>query len=310
MKKIGFLFGKNKSFSEELIDYINDKKLKSLKAEEITLGALSMDGLSEYNVIFDSISNKVRFYNSVLKSAVLNGVKVINNPFWDCADDNFLHSALTKKMDINTPRTAILPSKHHPDGTSADSFMNLMYPLNWEEVFEYVGFPSVLKPVKGGGVYNEYTVYDINEFFSAYDLTGKDTMIFQEKINYDRHFRCFVIGKEEVIITNYNPNNPIHMRYSDSKIDLTKEEIDDMKQMSIKICNALGFDFNAIDFGFLKDKLFIYDLINATPVSNRNIMTDKYFDELVRKMGDYLIKLSKARKVVKKNFVWTDLLTN
>lgn len=310
MKKIGFLYGKSKMFSEELIAYINDKKLKTVKAESITIGALTMDGLSDYNVIFDSISNKAKFYNSALKSAVLNGITVVNNPFWGSADDNFLHSTLAYKMGVNVPKTAIIPSKHHPDGTSSESFRNLLYPLNWEEIFDYVGFPATLKPVKGSAVYNEYTVYDINEFFSAYDLTGKETMILQENIKYEKFYRCFVIGKKDVVITHYNPNHPLHMRYSEDEHELSEKEEKKITDLSINICNALGFDFNAIDFGIKDGKLFVSDLLNATPVSERSIMTNKHFDTLVEKVGDMLIEMAKKRKVNKTKYTWTELLSN
>lgn len=310
MKKIGFIFGKNKTFSNDLIDEINRKNLKSVKAVAIETGALSMDGLTDYHVIFDSVSNKVPFYNSILKSAVINGTTVINNPFWNCADDNFLHSALANKMDIKVPKTAILPSKQHPEGTNSETFSNLIYPLNWDEIFDYVGFPAKLKAAKGNAVYNEFSVYDINEFFSAFDLTGKNTMILQEDINFDKYFRAFNIGKKEVLIVNYEPNNPIHMRYTEDMPELTEMQTEKLKELSTKICNALGFDFNAIDFGLKGDEIYVTEMLNTNPVADKKIMTENNYDWLIKNTAKYLIESAKKRKVNKKNYNWSDLLNN
>ena len=35
------------------------------------------------------------------------------------------------------PRTVLLPHKEHPPNTSADSFTNLAYPIDWADVFGY-----------------------------------------------------------------------------------------------------------------------------------------------------------------------------
>ena len=48
---------------------------------------------------------------------------------------------------------------------------NLEFPIVWEGVFEYVGFPAFLKPFDGGGWKNMYKIGSPSEFFSAYDGT-------------------------------------------------------------------------------------------------------------------------------------------
>ena len=49
---------------------------------------------------------------------------------------------------------------------------NLEYPLNWDEIFDYVGFPAFLKPHDGGGWKSVYKVDSPQEFFAAYDESG------------------------------------------------------------------------------------------------------------------------------------------
>ena len=42
---------------------------------------------------------------------------------------------------------------------------NLEYPLNWEGIFGYVGFPAFLKPIDGGGWRDVHRVGSREEFF-------------------------------------------------------------------------------------------------------------------------------------------------
>ena len=42
---------------------------------------------------------------------------------------------------------------------------NLEYPLDWDGIFDYVGFPAFLKPHDGGGWRDVYKVNTPDEFF-------------------------------------------------------------------------------------------------------------------------------------------------
>ena len=56
---------------------------------------------------------------------------------------------------------------------------NLDYPLDWDGIFRYVGFPAFLKPHDGGGWKNVYKVDTPEEFFAAYDESGDLCMTLQ-----------------------------------------------------------------------------------------------------------------------------------
>src|SRR5207237_7655318 len=139
------------SFPPALVDRINAMGANSVTAEHLKAGGVRMAVPSGYDVIIDRISHDIPFYRSYLKNAVLSGTKVINNPFWWSADDKFFNYALAAELEVAVPPTVLLPHKQHPAGTSDRSMRNLVYPLNWESVFDYVGFPAFLKPHDGGG---------------------------------------------------------------------------------------------------------------------------------------------------------------
>src|SRR3984885_8212795 len=146
MKKIGVLFGMENTFPPALVEKINGMKVDGVSAEFVKLGGVKMAQPSGYRVIVDRISQDIPFYRAYLKNAVLGGTIVVNNPFWWSADDKFFNYALASQIGVAIPKTVLLPHHTHPAGTTSLSMRNLIFPLNWDEIFAYIGFPAFLKP--------------------------------------------------------------------------------------------------------------------------------------------------------------------
>lgn len=308
MKKIGLMYGIEKTFPQALENYINSINEKDVKAETMKFGAVSIEDILAYDVIFDRISNQIPFYRSILKYATLNGTRVVNNPFWNCADDNFFHTALSKKLGFKVPKTVILPSKEHPIGTSSETFKNLIYPLDWDAVFEYVGFPAFLKPNVENPVQSSYKVYNKYEFFASYNLTSSNVMILQEVIDYDSYFRCFIIGKEDIKIIKYEPSKPLHLRFSKEPLNISENLKSKIEDICKTISSAHGFDFNVIEIALKDDEIYTTDLFNPTPIVEKALMREEDFNWIVETTGKYLINLAKKRKTKKIIYKWYEFL--
>src|SRR5690349_3289009 len=135
MKKIGIIFGMENTFPPALVEKINSMKVDGVRAEAVQVGGVKMAEASGYRVIIDRISQDIPFYRAYLKNAALAGTIVINNPFWWTADDKFFNYALATKLGVAIPATVILPHHTHPPDTTDRSMRNLIFPLNWEEIF-------------------------------------------------------------------------------------------------------------------------------------------------------------------------------
>ena len=164
VKKIGIIFGMESTFPPALVDKINSFNDPDVQAELAIIGEVRMAEPSPYHVIIDRISHDIPFYRGYLKNAALSGSIIINNPFWWSADDKFFNFALGTKLGVAIPKTVLLPHKHHPPGTTERSMRNLEYPLPWDSIFDYVGFPAFLKPFDGGGWKDVYKVTSPGEF--------------------------------------------------------------------------------------------------------------------------------------------------
>ncbi len=154
------------------IEAINRRNLPGIVAEPVRIDKVVQGEPSGYDVILDRISQDVPFYRAYLKNAALCGAAVINNPFWWSADEKFFNNCLATRIGVPVPKTVILPSWELPTDTSDQSFANLVYPLDWENIFHYVGFPAYMKPFAGGGWKNVYKLHNAEEFYQKHGETG------------------------------------------------------------------------------------------------------------------------------------------
>jgi len=169
MKKIGILYGQERSFPTAFVERINSKGIDGISAEPVRIDKVMQGEPSEYAVIVDRISQDVPFYRAYLKNAALNGTAVINNPFWWSADEKFFNNCLATKIGVPVPKTVILPSRNLPPDTTDLSFSNLAYPLDWNGIFSYTGFPAYMKPFAGGGWKNVYKLESMDDFFEKHE---------------------------------------------------------------------------------------------------------------------------------------------
>ncbi|HWD00095.1 MAG TPA: hypothetical protein VG456_25225 [Candidatus Sulfopaludibacter sp.] len=265
MAKIGVLYGMEESFPPALVERINAMEVPGVTAEHLRVGGVKMAVPCGYDVIIDRISHDIPFYRSYLKNAVLTGTKVINNPFWWSADDKFFNYALASKLGIAIPHTVLLPHKKHPTGTTDRSMRNLEYPLDWEAIFEYVGFPAFLKPHDGGGWKSVYKVDSPVDFFAAYDESEHLCMTLQAGVQFEEYFRCYVIDQRKVHIMRYDPGQPHHLRYVPGNPPpaeaLGTRIVDD----ALTICRALGYDLNTVEFAVQDGIPYAIDFMNPAP---------------------------------------------
>jgi glutathione synthase/RimK-type ligase-like ATP-grasp enzyme len=289
VRKIGIIYGMENSFPSALVDRINNKSVPGVTAEHIHIGGIKMAEPSGYHVIIDRISHDIEFYRAYLKNAVLGGAIVINNPFWWSADDKFFNYALASKLGVATPKTVILPHKAHPQGTTVQSMRNLMFPLNWDEVFEYIGFPAFLKPFSGGGWKNVFKVNSREEFFTAYDQTGSLCMTLQTAVDFDEYFRCYVVGQEKVRVMKYDPKLPHHLRYVRDGVPSSQALHDRVVKDALTLCRALGYDLNTVEFAVENGVPYAIDFLNPAPDADVHSVGDENFEWIVENMAQLAI---------------------
>lgn len=304
MKKIGILFGQETSFPQAFVERINQKAEKNIMAEFVRIDKVMQAEPLDYAVIVDRISQDVPFYRATLKNAAICGTAVINNPFWWSADEKFFNNALAVKIGVPVPKTVILPSKDLPNDTTSQSFRNLAYPLDWEGIFKYVGFPAYMKPFDGGGWKEVYRVDNLDDLWDKYNQTKQYVMMLQEEIIFDDYFRCYCIGGKHVRIMQYEPRNPHHLRYEHGKAPAEKKILDLVKNYVIKLNQYLGYDFNTVEFAIRNGVPYAIDFCNPAPDAEVTSVGQENFDWVVDVAADYAIERAKKQKDDHDNLTW------
>ena len=298
MKKIGILFGMENTFPGALVERINsmnvEVKGEPITAEFVQTGGVHLDKPPAYAVIVDRISHDIPFYRAFLKHAALYGTAIINNPFWWSADDKFFNYSLAAKLGVAVPPTVILPHKHYPAGTTERSMRNLEYPLDWDGIFNYVGFPAFLKPVDGGGWRDVHHVHNREELFHAYDQSRDLCMTLQKAVNFNEYFRCYVVGQEKVQIMPYDPRRPHHERYLQDPPAYDKKLLKRVEKDALTLCRALGYDLNTVEFAVEDGVPYAIDFMNPAPDADLHSVGAKNFEWIVDAVAKLAIKKAKA----------------
>jgi glutathione synthase/RimK-type ligase-like ATP-grasp enzyme len=309
VKKIGILFGMENTFPPALVEKINAMNVDGVTAEFVQVGGVKMAEPSPYTVIIDRISQDIPFYRAYLKNAALAGTIVVNNPFWWTADDKFFNYALATKLGVAVPPTLLLPHNQHPEGTTEHSMRNLIYPLNWEEIFAYVGFPAFLKPYSGGGWKHVYKVHSPDEFFHYYNQSGDLCMTLQRGVNFEEYYRCYAVGQEKVHVMRYDPNAPFHERYVKGNPPPSTAKLKErMVSDALKLCRALGYDLNTLEFAVEGGIAFAIDFMNPAPDAELNSVGRDNFEWVVSAVAEMAVAKARSNENPARELRWAGFL--
>jgi hypothetical protein len=303
MKKIGIMYGQERSFPMAFVERVNRKNIDGIVAEPVRIDKVMQGEATEYAVIVDRISQDVPFYRAYLKNAALTGTAVINNPFWWSADEKFFNNCLATKINVPVPKTVILPSRELPADTNDQSFTNLAYPLDWEQIFKYIGFPAYMKPFAGGGWKNVYKVSDQEDLFSKHAETGELVMLLQEEIVFTEYYRCYCIGGKHVRIMPYEPRNPHHLRYA-ADFAPSEERYKQMEDLVLRLNHYLGYDFNTVELAIRDGVPYAIDFCNPAPDAEVKSVGQENFEWVVETSANYAIERAMNHKEGKDNLTW------
>ena len=292
MKKVGLLVGRERTFPVSMIESINERGGGEVVAEMVKLGGVRHEGPVGYDLIIDRISHEVPFYRAFLKRAALEGCVVINNPFWWSADDKFFNFSLATKLGVAIPKTVLLPQKSYIEGITGESLRNLEFPLDWQDVADYVGFPAILKPFDGGGWKNVSRVNSLEELWKVYDTTGTLCMTLQEMIDWDQFVRCYCIGQQDVMIMPYDPRKGYLSgeQYIHDPTYLSADVAARVGRDVLTLNRALGYDINTVEFAIKDDVPYAIDFMNPAPDAEVASVGEFYHNWLVSSVTDLVFR--------------------
>jgi hypothetical protein len=170
---------------------------------------------------------------------------------------------------------------------------NLEYPLDWDAVFAYVGEHGFMKPVDGGGWRDVHHIHNRDEFFRAFDHSRDLCMMYQKAVDFQEYFRCYVVGQKKVHIMPYDPRAPHHERYVKNPPASDKKLLKRVEQDALKLCQALGYDLNTVEFAVENGIPYAIDFMNPAPDADLNSVGQANFEWIIREVADLAIAKAK-----------------
>jgi hypothetical protein len=312
-ERIGLLVGWEQSFPAAFLERCN--KRPGIEAELAKIGGTPDQFQSRYRVLVDRISQEIKHYRFHLKAAALGGTFVINDPFWWSADDKFFGYSLVSRAGVAVPRTVMLPQKDYIPAIDRErSLRNLEFPLNWEEIFDYVRFPAILKPADGGGWKDVSIVRDPKELLEAYDRSGLNVMTLQEFIDFEEYVRCICVGQDRILVIHYDPKGVSQTGLRgcyvphEEEVWLEKGLHDRVVADATKINQALGYDMNSVEFAVRDGVPYAIDFTNPAPDMHIEHLGERYFDIVTEWMVDLAVAAAKGdRKPITDGYRWGHL---
>lgn len=310
MKKVGILVGREQTFPESIIKAINEKGGGEITAEYITIGGIRLDEPMRYDAVIDRISHEVPYYRATLKRFALEGSYIVNNPFWWSADDKFFNFSLAAKLGVAIPKTVLLPQHAYIPDITPESLRNLEFPIDWQSIVDYVGFPAFLKPFDGGGWKNVSKIHSMEELWREFNQSGTLCMTLQEGIEFDQFVRCYCVGQEKVLIMPYDPTKPYlsGMQYVNVDDYLTPELHARVEKDVQTICRALGYDLNTVEFAIKDGIPYAIDFMNPAPDAEIASVGEYNHNWVVNELSDFLIKKLSQPADTTPHYRWDGML--
>src|SRR5918912_1115943 len=182
-------------------------------------------------------------------------------------------------------------AEYVPGIVHEESLRNLVYPLDWQGIIDYVGLPCVLKDAHGGGWRDVFICHTLDDLIYRYNGTGRMTMVVQEFITWDQFVSCICLGQEDVLPVKYDPRERrYHVEHEHLSPELGERIVGD----SLKLVRALGYDMNSMEWAVRDGVPYAIDFMNPAPDLDINSLTPHYFEWAVKKMADMAVRMAKA----------------
>jgi hypothetical protein len=135
------------------------------------------------------------------------------------------------------------------------------------------------------------------DFFKAYDQSRDLCMMYQKAVEFNEYFRCYVVGQQKVHIMPYDPRKPHAERYIQEGKSYDQKLLKRVERDALKLCRALGYDLNTVEFAVENGIPYAIDFMNPAPDADLHSVGQANFDWIVKEVAD--LAISKAQNAPK-----------
>jgi hypothetical protein len=246
----------------------------ALRTERITNEPFDLRAKPRYELVIDRLGWWYEIAREwVKKSALMDDVYLLNNPFTFQAMEKHSAYCAMIRLGLKVPETWMVPHKTPTTVPRREyqlerfehmaSRYNL--PFDLEEVAERVGYPLYMKPFDGGQWVGVTRIEDAAELHSVYDTSGERLMHLQASVEgFDVFLRSLSIGAETMVM-RFEPDEPMHLRYAVAHDFLTPDAGREMVTISRLVNAFFRWEFNSCECLVRGEGVHPIDYANASP---------------------------------------------
>jgi hypothetical protein len=235
--------------------------------ERITIEPFDLRDHPSYDLVIDRLAYWYYHPREWLKKvALMDGTYLLNSPFTFQAMEKHAAYCAMMRLGLKVPNTVLVPYKNPIDHAKyAYTSERYNQPFDLEAVAAKVGYPLFMKPYDGGAWVGVSRIRDADELNRAYDESGEMLMHLQAAVeDYDVFARSLSIGAETMVM-KFDPDQPMHARYSVSHNFLTPETGKEVTSIG-RIVNAFfRWEFNSCETLVKGSDVYPIDYANACP---------------------------------------------
>lgn len=240
-----------------------------VEVERVSIEPFDLRQPCRYDVVLDRLTHWYHPSREWIKKAILmDGLYTFNNPWSIQANEKHTSYCAMMQLGMPIPETWLVPPKsYEPLPDLAVTLRRYARLFDLGKVGAKIGYPMFMKPYDGGGWKGVSRIDDEATLRRKYEESGKLVMHLQGAVHpYDRFIRCVGLGPQTTIV-RYDPDKPLHDRYTMDRGFLSDDEAQLLRDTTLTINAFFGWDFNSCEALHRQGTWYPIDFANPCPDS-------------------------------------------
>jgi len=221
----------------------------SFEVERVEITPFNLQARCKYDVVIDRLTHWYHTSREWIKQAVVHDdLYVFNNPWSIQSMEKHTTYSAMMRLGFPIPETWMIPPKSYVESPDLKMTLSRYARLfNLGDIGDEIGYPLFMKPYDGGAWVGVTAIKNREALLKAYEESGTRVMHLQAGvIPNDGFVRCVGLGPQWRFV-NYDPDAPLHDRYTMDTDFLDAGEQDTLSKMTMVINAFFGWDFNSCE---------------------------------------------------------------
>jgi hypothetical protein len=235
--------------------------------ERVTIEPFDLRSKPRHDLVIDRLAYWYYHPREWLKKvALVDDVYLLNSPFTFQSMEKHAAYCAMMRLGLHVPDTVLVPFKNPPDHAKyAYTAARYNQSFDLDAIADQIGYPMFMKPYDGGAWVGVSQIRNSAELHRAYDESEQRLMHLQQAVaGYDVFARSLSIGAETMVM-NFDPDQPMHARYSISHDFLDADTGHETVTIGRLVNAFFRWEFNSCETLIRDGVVYPIDYANACP---------------------------------------------